>query len=358
MLTTLKQLIPERVKGPAVAALRPRSHPDLDPWSGRKKVVITLAGFYQNLGDMALTYAQKRFIEEVLPGYEVLLFPSTHTYSRMKALKRVVGPDDIITTIGGGNMDDLYPSLENARRFVIRSFPNNPIVSFPQTMAFTETRAGQRALRRSARTYRRHPRLAIFAREPQSFEAMNADLPGVQKGHVPDTVLSVPTIVTAKKRSGVMVSLRSDKEGVLSIEDRSRVLLILNSHDSNLLMRDTVDVALEDSQPETFESTLREFWETVSSRRLVVTDRLHAMIFCVITRTPAVVLTNSNHKIRETHEAWLKDHSYIRYLERFDEATFSQAVDELLHLTEADITGPNLSSEFGPLREALLAAAK
>ena len=35
---------------------------------------------------------------------------------------------------------------------------------------------------------------------------------------------------------------------------------------------------------------------------LVITDRLHGMIFCYITKTPCIVMPNNNHKILMTYE--------------------------------------------------------
>lgn len=357
MFSRLKRAIPERYKGPVLAALRPAVHPDLEPWRGRKKVVVALAGFYQNLGDMALTYAQKRFIEQTLPDYEVLLFPSTATYGQMKALKRVVGPEDIITTIAGGNMDDVYPSLENARRYIVRSFPNNPVISFPQTIAFSDTPNGQRARRRSARTYRSHPRMVVFGREPRTLALMKSGLPGTRIEYSPDIVLSLKNEVPPQPRAGILLSVRHDKEVLLDDSERSKIMEIITAKTDDIVVRDTVDVALEDCQPDTSESTLKSFWSLLSTRRVVVTDRLHAMIFCVITETPVIVLPNSNHKIKGTYETWLKDHSYVRFLDSFDEASLSRTINELWDLPTESITRPDLEPRYEQLRKALLSAA-
>ena len=350
-------MIPERYKGPVLAQLSPGSYPDLEPWRGRKKVVVALAGFYQNLGDMALTYAQKQFIETTLPGYEVLLFPASHTYSRMKALKRVVGPDDIITTIAGGNMDDVYQSLENARRYVVRSFPKHPIISFPQTFAFTDTPSGKRALRRSARTYSAHRRLTVFGREPRSHEMMTAELRGTRVEGCPDIVLSLPNEQPSEGRSGIMLTVRDDKEMLLTSGERQGIQRVAESKTNDIVVRDTIDVALASCQPETYENTLCDFWDLLRSRRVVVTDRLHGMIFCVNTKTPVVVLPNSNHKIKATYDAWLSEHSYVRYLDSFSPEGLSAAIDELWELRPEQIIAPDLSSSYANLRRALLEAA-
>lgn len=358
MIGRIKRMIPERYKGPILAALSPDSSPDLDAWRGRKKVVIALAGFYQNLGDMALTYAQRRFIENTLPDYGVLLFPSTHTYSHMKALKKVVGPDDIITTIAGGNMDDIYPSLENARRYVVHSFPNNPIISFPQTFAFTDTRSGRRALGRSARTYGRHPNLTLFGREPRTLELMEKGLPDTRIAYSPDIVLSLNPDISSRERSGIMLTVRDDKEMLLTAEQRAQIRGVINAKTEDIIVKDTVDVPLGDCKPDTYAQTLQNFWELLASRRVVVTDRLHAMIFCVVTETPVVVLPNSNHKIRGTYDAWLKDHSYVRYIDSFDASALSAAIDDMWTLPPERVTRPDLSRHYEVLRRALLDAAK
>lgn len=357
MIRRIKRMIPERYKGPIMAQLGPNSYPDLDKWQGRPKVIIALAGFYQNLGDVAITYAQKRFIDTTLPDYEVLLFPSNRTYQHMKALKHVVGPADLITIIGGGNMGDAYSSLENARRYVVRSFPNNPIISFPQTIAFSDTPSGQRALRRSARTYRSHPRLTVFGREPRSVELMRSGLTGTRIGYSPDIVLSLGNEVPPRARSGIMLTVRNDKEVLLTSDERAGIREVIASKTDDIVVRDTVDVALEDCQADTYETTLQDFWELLSTRRVVVTDRLHALIFCVITKTPVVVLPNSNHKIKGTYETWLKDHSYVRYLDSFDATSLSEAIDDLWDLTPEEITGPDLTPHYDDLRQALLEAA-
>jgi len=350
-------MIPERVKGPLLAELRPNPAPELSSWRDRKKVVVTLAGFYQNLGDMALTYSQKEFIQSVLPDYDVLLFPSTHTYSHMKALKRVVGPSDIITTIAGGNMDDVYPSLENARRYVVRSFPRHPVISFPQTFAFTETPNGRRALKRSARTYDAHPRMTVFGREPQSLALMKAAFTRTRVEYCPDIVLSLGNHDAGHERSGIMLTVRDDKEVQLTSGERAGIRQIIEAKTDDIVVKDTVDVDLADCQPETFEETLKDFWDLLSTRRVVVTDRLHCMIFCVNTRTPVVVLPNSNHKIAGTYHSWLRGYPYVRYLDKFGPSALSSAIDELWHEDPGQMVVPDLTPAYEPLRQALLAAA-
>lgn len=357
MLKTIKGWFPERVKGPVLATLRPREDADLQRYLGKPKAVVALAGFYQNLGDMALTYAQKRFIESVLPNHEILLFPSLDTYQRMKALKAVCDREDIITTIAGGNMDDVYPSLENARRFIVRSFPDNAVISFPQTFAFSDTPNGYNSLRRSAKTYSRHKNLTLFGREPRSLALMKSAFPSNAVRYCPDIVLSLRLDNPPSERSGVLVCIRNDSEARLTPSERDAISSAIQAKYSDVVFRDTVDVALEDCTPQTFEATLERFWDFLRTRSVVVTDRLHCMIFCAITKTPCVVLPNNNHKIEGTYRAWLEDLPYIEYLEHWDADEMLTRMDTLALLDRDNLPHLDLSAHYAELRKALREAA-
>ena len=43
---------------------------------------------------------------------------------------------------------------------------------------------------------------------------------------------------------------------------------------------------------------LKEF----AGAQLVITDRLHGMVFCYLTNTPCIVFSNYNHKVLGTYE--------------------------------------------------------
>ena len=54
----------------------------------------------------------------------------------------------------------------------------------------------------------------------------------------------------------------------------------------------------------------------ISQLDIVITDRLHGMIFCYITGTPCIAFDNDNHKISETYKKWLEETcNYIILLE-------------------------------------------
>lgn len=112
-----------------------------------KKAYIMLAADYGNIGDIAITYAQRKFLEKNLREYKIIEIPLKYFYRNYLCIKNNLNPQDVITIIGGGNTGDLYWHFEEARRFIIRKFKKNKVISFPQTVDFST----EKELRKSAR---------------------------------------------------------------------------------------------------------------------------------------------------------------------------------------------------------------
>ena len=355
MLESFKTRIPESVKARIKLLFVPtnRIHFASNISDTKQNIYIFLCGFYQNLGDMALTFAQRLFLSNEFPDANIILISSGNTYNASKYVKKYIRPDDIVTTLGGGNMDDMYVSLEEARLHVIRSFPNNRIISFPQTFAFSDTVFGKKQQEISHKIYSKHKDLTIFVREPYSLEKIKKSFPDVKIGYCPDIVLLLNKIEPRCERHGVLCCLRSDKEQYIQSGQREHLIQAISNEFQDVSIRDTVDVALEECTEDRFEQTLEDFWDMLRHKEVVITDRLHCMIFCVITGTPCVVMDNSNRKISGVYQAWLKDKvPYIRYLDTQDADAIISSARELL---ETGISGAccDFQKEFAPLRRAL-----
>lgn len=350
-----KLLVPLGIKTRLAYALSRPSPAQYEDLRGKRKVVIALAADYPNLGDIAITHAQTEFVKACLPGYEVVDFPCASTYLQLKALKGVCTPDDIITITGGGNMSDLYASLEDARRFLVGQFPHNRVISFPQTVNFSDTPAGRRELVRSQRSYGRHRSLHLFAREPLSFEMMKRLFPGTPVDLVPDIVLSMPVESGEIQRKGVLLCIRADKESALGPAARAALLRQIEASVPGVRVTDTVlfragRLSLYERSGE-LQALLRAFREAEA----VVTDRLHGMILAAITGTRCVVMRSTDHKIAGTYRAWLAGNPGIALLEDYSATSVLAALDRLRAHASGSGTDLGRSGAFDPLRRALTA---
>ncbi len=319
--------------------------------SDKKKVVIFLAGFYANLGDLAITYAQREFLREMYPDRDIILVPSTETYASMKTLKKIINKDDVITLIGGGNMSDLYWSLESARLFVIKNFKKNKIISFPQTVSFSDTEKGQKCLNTSRKVYSKHKNIVFFLRENNAYQRFKKYFPDVKCELCPDMVLSLKKTEPRMERNQVVCCLRNDGESYITGAQRKSIITQMREEFSNVVLRDTVDVSVDECTEAVFEETLEGFWSMLRSSKVVVTDRLHCMIFCVITGTPCVAIDNSNKKISGVYSEWLQEIDWVKFATDGDFDNISSLAKEITGKTD-NVLPNSIREKFSNLENA------
>lgn len=353
MLSGLKRLIPLRWKHSILQALSSRRPPAGFP-TGSPRLIVALAADYPNLGDVALTRALVELCRTHLPAHIPYLLPASRVFQDLRGVARAARPEDIVLIVGGGNMGDLYPDLEDARVRVVESFPSNLIISFPQSVDFSDTPAGRRMLARSRKAYESHPRLEIFARDEESFSRMRSYFPGAKVALAPDTVFAMSVSPSLDRGAQVLVCMRQDREADLDATGRRELLVALAASHPALIITDTIVPGPRLSYPE-YDRRLGEFLESVSQSRCVVTDRLHGLIFSVITGTPCVVIENNNHKIRALVRTWLRDHPGIRMLSR---PTATQVAAAIAEIQDKRGSAPDLSEGFASLISTLKAASK
>ncbi len=314
--------------------------------SGQKdtrRIFLFMAADYGNLGDVAITYAQHKFLQKKFPDYRVIEIPISCTLEGIAGVKKTITQDDLVTTIGGGNMGDLYPMIEHFRQLVIAYFPKNIIISFPQTADFQNTVKGRRALGKAIRVYSQHPRLVLLAREEKTFNFFQANFPKNKAFLVPDIVLSLNTDEKKLPRDGALICLRDDKEKKLTpIEEKELTKIVQNTF-RNIQYRDT---HIGGSRMPLLKRTkeLLSIWRNFGSSEIVITDRLHGMIFSYITNTPALVFLNNNHKIKSSYE-WIKHRENIKLIEDFDEPSILEWLEKV-QAGEFNYTGNDLNPHY------------
>ncbi|WP_172463481.1 polysaccharide pyruvyl transferase family protein [Priestia endophytica] len=300
----------------------------------KKKIIVALAANYGNLGDVAITYAQTKFLKNNFPDFDIIDFPISRTFVDIKALKKICTPNDLITIVGGGNTGDMYDDIEYCRQFIIDQFPRNKIISFPQTIDFSNTDYGKKALKKTVNVYSKHKNLILTAREEKSFNEYQKHFPNNKVFFLPDIVLSLNEQEPAYPRQGITLCLRSDEEKRL---DKTQENLLLNTLKKNYEVNyyDT-HINKNNLSIKEREYELSQIWTAFKKSKVVVTDRLHGMIFCAITKTPCVAIDNSNHKISGVYNAWLKDFAFIKMFKQFNVDELEKEIEKLWTLEIKD----------------------
>lgn len=269
-----------------------------------------LAADYGNLGDVAITKAQREYLQAKFPKAEVIETPISQTINLLYPIKKVIKPMDVVTIIGGGNMGDLYDDIEFLRQQVIKAFPNNRIISFPQTFYFSETPFGRKRLHKAVSVYSKHRSLLLLARDARSYALMKNNFLKNEIKLAPDIVLSLTYKSKVDRKRIALLCLRDDKErGALDVSNLKSLKSYLKSNYDSIEHTDTqIDDMLV--KRDGGDKHLGLLLDKFSSASLVVTDRLHGMIFAFITHTPALVFDNSNGKISSTYP-WIRDCGFI-----------------------------------------------
>ena len=303
---------------------------------------------HDNLGDHAIAWAQRKFIESALPDALILELPIELVDMHLKFIRKHIRPGDLICMIGGGNFGDAYLMHEYSKRKVCRMFPDNHVIIFPQTISYSDTFQGHRELELTQEALRSHGKLTITARDEISHRRAKQWFPEAECILTPDIVLSLPPVRAAVPRSGILCCLRRDLERNDSVW-AGDVVTRLAAGGYSFALSDTAGEkrVSQADRPRELERKWREF----CGAELVITDRLHGMIFACITSTPCIVLDNYNHKIRNFYRSWLTDVPYIRFAEQAEELL--PLTRELLDLGNASWDPGLLAEKYAPLLDAL-----
>ena len=88
--------------------------------------------------------------------------------------------------------------------------------------------------------------------------------------------------------------------------------------------------------------------------KLVITDRLHGMVFCAISGTPCVVINSQSPKVKGCYE-WIRDLGYIRFCDDVSQLTdIIQSLPSGVHPYD----NAALQPYFSELEKDILSAAK
>lgn len=333
-------------ENPSKTAFR-KPFENLPPRSHHRRTWILGAPEHANLGDQAIVYAMKQFVRAVSPDTDIIEIGESQLAEQIEQLIHAVAPQDLILLVGGGNLGDLYPGPERARRIAIESFPVNPMILFPQSVCFQDPDA----LSQAQILLASHANLTLCARERFSFEQMKAYFPTNHVLLVPDVVLSIKPEVREEKRKGAILLIRLDRESALSAEAIAGLRALLSGRFGEVTLGDTiVRHKCRDREEE-----LNKKLQQLRGAELVITDRLHGAIFASLTQTPCILLPNNYHKVEGTFE-WLKrvpTISLCRDISRFCAIAEELAAEPPIR-TECDF----FSNEFEELKCLLKGSLK
>ena len=314
---------------------------------------------HPNIGDSAIAMAELFFLRRILPPDVQIIEVMEDVFRNHRHLLdqriRLTG-DRPILWHGGGNMGDLWLEQEQMRRDALESYSGRRIISFPQTIYYSDTEEGRRLAGESVPYYNGRKGLTLTAREKKSFEIMKTLYPETDMYLMPDIVLSCSAEefgVKPQPREGVLMCLRGDVEKSIPDSVWDALKKSISQQGKNWLVTDMgYDRIIDQSnRADVVRAKMQEF----RGAELAVTDRLHGMVFAALCGTPCIVFGNYNHKVKSTYE-WICYLPYIRFADTIEEAEC--LLPELLSMKNCRYDSAPLLPYFEKLKELILEACR
>ena len=272
-----------------------------------ESALYVLTPTHGNLGDHAITKACiMLFAKFQIPFIEI----TTQDLILLKKYQKLgVMNHHLILVNGGGNLGTLWFSIEILFREIIKFNPDSQIICLPNTIYYEDSEWGREELEKSIEIYNNHLGLKLFAREKISFDIMNSIYRDVVL--IPDMAFSLNECKEMPDRHGCLLCLRKDVERTRTEAEEKEI----NKQAVKLFGNDIIisDMLLDHNIPiERRNAELDIKFNEFRHAKLVITDRLHGMIFAAITGTPCILIKSKSPKVKGCYE-WISQLEYIKF---------------------------------------------
>jgi len=276
--------------------------------------------YYSNIGDTLIWKGTEDLLKKV--PHKCLLRASYQTFQYPE-----LSEDVLILMMGGGNWGDLYHPHNELRRNVVRRYPNNKIIIFPQTVFYE----GARNAREDAKVFRKHKRLTICARDEYSFRFLRAFDFGKDVLLVPDMAFCINVeelkLYCNQSMHKDLLFKRVDKE---KVDENMFDGLAENFEISDWPYYETVEPQTEHLYEliETGKYNEADMYaintylpqrvitgvEFISQYDRVFSNRLHGAILSILLDKEVFILDNSYGKNSQYYNTWLNDYINVHLL--------------------------------------------
>jgi len=285
---------------------------------------------HSNVGDSAIWLGERAYLRA--RGVTVAYTCDLHNYSRA-LLDRRLGSGTILIH-GGGNFGDLYPHHHRLRLRVLRDFRHRRIIQLPQTVFFR----GYSALDETRHDLEDVDDFVMIARDRESADRFVHDF-GRPCHLAPDMALFLGRHVPSRMPSvDVLWLARTDAESLATAQDRLPNARAADWLEDELSVRIVttllasarrrthriarVEQALYDALAR---ARLRRGYRLLGQGRVVVTERLHGHILCLLSGTPHVLIDNNYGKNSTFFNTWTRGWPGVRFATSMKEASDAAA---------------------------------
>lgn len=270
---------------------------------------------YNNLGDCAIGYATIQYIEDHFHGFDIFTVTENQIRYHWPEIRDSIKKTDMLVLQGGGNITDIYTQQQKLRHKILTDLPHQRTVIMPSTVYFSQSKKGSKEKEKTRKLFAGCSHLLLLCRESYTDAWVEKNFANVRKLLIPDIAfyLKYPF---GQKRNGILFLVRNDVEQSWALDNLQELKRCCLKLSKDIVFSDTVidhPVSVKNYRLEIFKKL-----DEIASRELVITDRLHGVIFCAITNTPCISIDNFNYKIKGICR-WLQECPFIMYAADIDE---------------------------------------
>lgn len=290
-----------------------------------RRVILIGSPVHNNLGDHLIADNCHDFIKNL--GFtEIIDVPEFYYDLFGKSI--VISDKDIIFIVGGGWLGNDYEDANTICQMICQ-WPENKIIILPQTVYFSEK--GQYAHSDDiAKVFNATDNVLLCVREKRSFRI------AIETLKIPkDRVLLSPDITLYNseylpyndEKKGVILSIRNDRETIDEKLDTT-IREILNELGQEYYESSTVvrgKIIPKALRKRVIKNKIKEY----NKCDFIITNRLHSMIFAILSKTKCLAFDNSTHKVQETIMSWFTDNPNVYYISSSDYSELKAEIESV-----------------------------
>ena len=284
-----------------------------------KKIVLLFTPNHGNLGDSAITLGELKFFKQYFGDFSIYEFTLRECQFFRKKIAKHINENDIVIIHGGGFIGSLWKWSHNYFVKLLKTFAYNKIFVFPQTIFFYEK--DQSLKEKFLEQINACKDLTIFVRDLNSFRILEEMNPKCKFKFTPDIALFLKYDISKEKRNNkVLLCMRRDQE---KNGNNKKILSVLDKLKIDYDITDMVE-HISTNKYSRAKYVARKI-EQFSKYNLILTDRLHGMIFATLAETPCIAFNNASKKVEGVYQ-WIKNLDYVKIAEKssLDETLVSE----------------------------------
>lgn len=268
---------------------------------------------HSNLGDHLITLSEFSYLSDIGLKKELMDVPMEMFHIFKNQIKKNISDNSTIFINGGGWMGELWPDDELSMQEIVKIFSNHKIIVFPQTIYYEYSDFKSAIAMLAEQEYNSAENLYLFMRDRNSYEYAKEHYMKAKIYLCPDITISFKYDNHLSRVDRIGYCLREDREKCNHpiLKDIIKLLEELNYKGIQVSTISNKRVNTKNRKKVVMQK-LNEFAQC----KLIITDRLHGMLFSYITHTPCIVFDNKTKKVSGTYYCWLKNVSNILFVDK------------------------------------------